>query len=64
MALKDRKNKQPVSISDQYNEKENPFLLSQRQLLIGRLADLQYQAQRKKLSDEKISEILKLLSHV
>jgi hypothetical protein len=45
-------------------EKDNIYKLTPRQVLIARLADLQYKAQRKEIEDNKAEEILKLLSHV
>jgi hypothetical protein len=66
MDIRNRQNKQPESIADLYKkaEKPNPFLLTQRQHLIQRLNDLLYKTQRNVVTDDQVSEILKLISHI
>lgn len=63
MALQYRKNTDEQGLAGPM-KRENPFLLSQRQHLIQKLNALLYDVQRSKIADDKISDILKLLSHV
>jgi hypothetical protein len=65
MDIKNRKNPDGKGLAGPINNnKVNPFILTQRQLLIQKLNSLLYKTQTNKISDEQVGGILRNLSHV